>query len=186
MDRRQCYLRMSRWAVCSLGFGLLGCFNPSVLPLIAFTLFSVTAATDLETRRIPPDWFTYGSVLVLSALAWMAGGVPGLRDVIVAQTLCFVGMVLAVVLARAASPGDIKVLMQYGATCGSLPVVMAGLLVETFLRLGLVLCIAGNALRVQGDRRGALSRGMRIRLPHAPVAWFGVLVALIAHGAGLI
>jgi hypothetical protein len=177
-------LRLTRWVACSIGFLLVGCFNASVTVLIAFALFSVTAATDLETHRIPPDGFTYGSVLLLITLAFVAGGLPKLRDVVVAQAMCFVVMVLAVVFARAASPGDIKVLMQYGATCGSLSVVMAGLITETVLRLGLLICILGRAMRMKSDRRGAITRGLHMRLPHAPVAWVGVLAALVAQGAG--
>jgi hypothetical protein len=186
LDRSQRRLRVLRWVICITGFGLLGFFNPSVVALIALASFSVTAATDFETRRIPPDWFTYGSVLVLCGLGFAVGGLSGFRDVVVAQALCFVAMVLAVVLARAASPGDIKVLMQYGASCGSLPVVMVGFIAETLLRLGLVACMVARALGVQEDRRGALARGLHMRLPHAPVAWFGVLAALMAHGAGWI
>jgi hypothetical protein len=186
LDHHQRILRVARWVACSMGFLLLGCFNASVIVLIAFALFSVTAATDLETCRIPPDGFTYGSVLILIALAFVAGGLPKLRDVVVAQAMCFLVMVLAVTFARAASPGDIKVLMQYGATCGSLPVVMAGLLAETVLRLGLLVCIVGHALWVKNNRRGAITRGLHMRLPHAPVAWMGVLAALIAQGLGWI
>jgi hypothetical protein len=186
LDRSRRRLRMLRWAICVLGFGLLGLVNPSVVALIALALFSVTAATDFETRRIPPDWFTYGSVVVLCGLGFAVGGLSGFRDVVVAQALCFAVMVLAVVLARAASPGDIKVLMQYGAACGSLPAVIVGLIAETLLRLGLVACLVAQALGVQGDRRGTLMRGLHIRLPHAPVAWFGVLAALMANGVGWI
>jgi hypothetical protein len=149
-------------------------------------LFSVTAATDFETHRIPPDWFTYGAVILLSALGFVPGGLLGFRDVVVAQALCFVAMVLSVVLAHAASPGDIKVLMQYGASCGSLPAVVVGLIAETALRLGIVTCLVMQVLRMKDNRRGALSRGLHVRLPHAPVAWFGVLVALMARGAGWI
>lgn len=186
LDRSRRRLRVLRWAICIMGFGFLGIVNPSSVALIALALFSVTAATDFETHRIPPDWFTYGSVLVLCGLGFAVGGLSGFRDVVVAQAVCFAAMVLAVVLARAASPGDIKVLMQYGASCGSLPAVMVGFIVETVLRLGLVVCLVARALGVQGDRRGALARGLHIRLPHAPVAWFGVLAALMAHGAGWI
>lgn len=186
LNRHGQRLRVMRWIACAVGFGLVSFFNPSVFALIALAFFSVTAATDFETHRIPPDWFTYGAVIVLSALAFVAGGLPGFRDVVVAQALCFVIMVLAVVLVRAASPGDIKVLMQYGASCGSLPAVMVGLLAETGLRLGIVACLVTQALRMQEDRRGALSRGLHVRLPHAPVAWIGVLVALMAQGAGWI
>lgn len=186
LDRRRQRWRVMRWIACAAGFVLVSFFNPSVIALIALALFSVTAATDFETHRIPPDWFTYGAVVVLSALGFVAGGLPGFRDVIVAQALCFVITVFAVVLARAASSGDIKVLMQYGASCGSLPAVMVGLFAETVLRLGLVLWIVTQAMWVREDRRGALACGLHIRLPHAPVAWFGLLAALMVQGAGLL
>lgn len=186
LGRRQRSLRIMRWIVCMAGFGLVGLFNPSPIALLALALFTVTAATDLETRHIPPDWFTYGSVVALCLVAFVSEGLSALRDVVVAQALCFVAMVLAVVLARAASAGDIKVLMHYGASCGSLPAVMIGLIAETTLRLGLLVYIVMQALRVQGDRRGALTRGLHLRLPHAPVAWVGVVAALVARGVGVI
>ncbi len=186
LNLRRRMLRLARWVACSLGFLLLACFNASAIVLIAFALFSVTASTDLETQRIPPDGFIYGAVSILIALAFITGGLTSLRDIVVAQAMCFVVMVLAVAFARAASPGDIKVLMQYGATCGSLPVVIGGLLAETVLRLGLLVCIIGRAMRMKDDRRGAITRGLHVRLPHAPVAWVGVLAALIAQGTGWI
>jgi hypothetical protein len=186
LDHRRQRLRAVRWMVCTAGFGLASFCSPSVIALIALALFSVTAATDFETHRIPPDWFTYGAVILLSALGFVPGGLLGFRDVVVAQALCFVAMVLSVVLAHAASPGDIKVLMQYGASCGSLPAVVVGLIAETALRLGIVTCLVMQVLRMKDNRRGALSRGLHVRLPHAPVAWFGVLVALMARGAGWI
>lgn len=179
-------LRIMRWIICLAGFGFVSLFDPSPIALLALVLFSITAATDLETRRIPPDWFTYGSVVALCLAAFFSGGLLALRDVVVAQALCFVAMVLAIVLARAASAGDVKVLMQYGAACGSLPAVMLGLIAETALRLALFAGIVVRALGVHGDRRAALTRGLRVRLPHAPVAWVGVVAALVARAAGLI
>ncbi len=179
-------LRIARWCICCIGLVALRLFNPSPLALIALALFSVTAATDLETKRIPPDWFSYGCVVLLCAMGFATGGMAGLRDGVVAQAMCFVAMVFAIVFARAASPGDVKVLMHYGATCGTLPAVGVGIIAETLARIGvLVMCIMMMRLRGK-PLRTSLHRGLHLRLPHAPIAWVGVWIALAAKGLGLV
>lgn len=161
-------LRLLRWLSIMAGHAAVALLHPSAIVQVNLALFSVTAATDLESRRIPPDAFTYCAVALACALDWASGGAFGLRDVIVAQALCFAAMVLAVMFFNAADAGDVKVLMHFGAACGSLTVVGAGIVVETALRV-LVLLVA---LGLRG--RPAL----RLRLPHAPFAWAGLVLAL--------
>lgn len=175
-------LRLARWVLCVAGLLVAGLVNHSPFVLINLALFTITAATDLETKRIPPDWFTYGCVVLACAFGYVTGGVPGLRDVVAAQAICFAIMVTAVLFARAASGGDVKVLMQYGASCGSLPYVIIGIFVETAVRVVVVALGLGRAIVLGGDRRTEVRNVLRMQLPHAPVAWVGVMSAVIVAG----
>jgi hypothetical protein len=162
-------LRIIRWVAVLAGHGALSGFDVGDLAQINAALFAVMAATDLESRMIPPDWMTYGAVVLACAFGYAHGGVSGLRDVVVAQALCFAAMLIAVLFFNAADAGDIKVLMQFGAACGSLAAVGVGVIAETVVR-AVVLLVAFARF----GRPAA-----RLRLPHAPFAWVGLLVALL-------
>jgi hypothetical protein len=162
------WLRVLRWVALLAGQGALAWRGIGMFAQINVALFAIMAATDLESRTIPPDLLTYGAVLLACVFGLTTGGVDGLRGVVVAQALCFSAMLVAVLFFNAADAGDIKVLMHYGAACGSLAVVGIGVIAETVLR-AIVLLIAFARL---GKPAAAL------RLPHAPFAWVGLLFAL--------
>jgi hypothetical protein len=166
--------RIVRWVVCVVGFLLVGLFHPSVPRLLLLEMFSVSASTDFETSFLPPDWFVYGSTLAGLAVGFFDGGVAGLRDAVVAQAVCFAMMVFAVLLANAADSGDIKLLMQYGAACGSLSAVGIGIAVEFVARVGiLVVVFFWLYLRCRNTRL-AFSTSAKTRMPHGPIAWIGL------------
>ena len=80
-------LRVGRWVVCLAGLVTVTLFSPSTSHLILLALLSVPAATDFEHRRLPWDWFLYGSVLVGVGLAWLDHGWDGLSHALIAQAV---------------------------------------------------------------------------------------------------
>ena len=175
-------LRWARWLLCPSGLFLAGLFNQSPFALTNLALFTVTAATDLETKCIPPDWFTYGCVVLAGVLGLVANGVVGLRDVVVAQAICFAIMVTAVIFAHAAAGGDVKVLMQYGASCGTLSLDVVGIAVETAVRVVIITFASIWAIAHGRHWHRTVHNVLHMRLPHAPVAWLGVLSAIVVAG----
>lgn len=124
-------------AVGGLLTGLAG-VNPNItnIPrLILFALLTLPAITDLETRYLPPDTYTYSAVLVSLATHAYLAGFDGFTAALLAEILCFVVATLSVVMLRATDPGDIKVMMQFGAASGSLDVVVTALLCQSLLLL---------------------------------------------------
>jgi len=107
--------------------------------LILFALFTLPALTDFETRYLPPDTYTYSAVLSSLALQTCVNGIDGLTQALLAETLCFVLATLSVITLRATDPGDIKVMMQFGAACGTLNTVFWALLSQSLLLLVLAL-----------------------------------------------
>lgn len=176
---RQRVTRMIRWMVIAGGCAAVAALQGEggLWRAVVFGLFSVTAATDLETTLIPPDWFTWGAT-VAGALAGLAeGGLPGLRQAIIAQAVCFAVMTLAVVLFAAAAPGDIKLAAQYGAAAGALGAVAIAFVAEWVIRALLVAGAFAVFSRRSGPR-AALDRVIALRIPHGPFAWLGLCVAL--------
>ena len=99
---------------------LLALASPlTTLQLILATLFAVTTAADFECKRLPWDWFLYGSVIVGMAVGYWTRGWPGFRDVVIAQAILFAAMTLTVIFLGRTAGGDIKMMMQYGAACSN-------------------------------------------------------------------
>ena len=179
LDRVHQYIRLIRWLVCLAGFILVGLFHPSLFKLILLSLFSVSAVTDFETSFLPPDWFVYGSVVVGLAVGFIAGNISGLRDAVVAQSVCFAMMVFAVLVANTADSGDIKLLMQYGSTAGSLSAVGIGIAVEFVVRVGILIAISILFWIQTHDLHSAFTAASQARVPHGPIAWVGLVGMLI-------
>jgi prepilin signal peptidase PulO-like enzyme (type II secretory pathway) len=173
-------MRVVRWLACMAGSLLIGFINPSPAKLILFALFSVSAATDFETSLLPPDWFIYGATLAGLAAGFITGGLPGLRDTVVAQAVCFAFMVLAVLLANAADSGDIKLLMQYGAACGSLYGVGIGIASEFAVRFGILVVAFLGLWFVRRSGTAAFRDLSQLRTPHGPIAWIGLALAIVS------
>lgn len=187
------WARAGRWAAALAGSALVGLTRPEGAngaavwgPLAVFALFTVTAATDLETTYIPPDWFVYGATLAGVGVGWWAGGWEGLKDAIVAQAVCYSAMVIAVGLFRSAAGGDIKLAMQYGTVCGSLNAVAVAFIVEWMARVALVACTFVLATRRSMEHdppAQAMAKAGKavaeMRVAHGPLAWLGVLAALL-------
>jgi hypothetical protein len=160
---------------------LVGATGVSPIRLLLVALFGVSASTDLETCYLPPDWFVYGATVAGCVGGYALGGVSGLRDAVVAQAVCFTVMMYGILLAGVADSGDIKLLMQYGAACGALPVVGVGITIEFALRLAiLVTMIVATAVVRRQPWREAFRRVAGLKHPHGPVAWVGLLAALAA------
>jgi len=121
----------------------------------------------------------YGSVAVGLAAGFLTGNVAGLRDAVVAQAVCFAMMVFAVLFANAADSGDIKLLMQYGATAGSISAVGIGIAVEFVVRVGILVAVCIQFWIQQHDLSSAFSAASRARVPHGPIAWVGLVGMLI-------
>jgi len=166
LDHMHQLMRLIRWLVCLIGFILLGLFRPSQFKLLLLGLFSVSAASDFETSFLPPNWYVYGSTAVGLAVGFMAG----LRDAVVAQALCFAMMVFAVLFANAADSGDIKLLIQYGATAGSLGAVGIGIAVVFVVRIGMLIAKWIHYRMQQRDLSSEFSAASRARVPHDPIA----------------
>lgn len=178
-------IRLIRWVICMAGFLLIGLFHLSPIKLPLLALFSVSAATDFETTYLPPDWFVYGSTAAGLLAGYVTGGIGGLRDVVVAQAVCFAMMVFAVLLANAADSGDVKLLMQYGATCGSLVAVGIGITTEVVVRVGLLIAVFAATLVAKRNVSFAFSRAVGIRAPHGPIAWIGLLGMFMITAIGV-
>ncbi len=184
LDRAHKQMRLARWVVSMIGLVLVGLFHPSPIKLPLLALFNVSAGTDLETTFLPPDWFLYSSTVAGLLVGYAVGGVGGLRDAVVAQAVCFAMMIFAVLLANAADSGDIKLLMQYGAACGSLTAVGIGIALECVVRLGLLLAVFSIALVTKRNVPFAFSRALGVRAPHGPIAWIGLLGVFILTAVG--
>ena len=96
-----------------------------------------------------------------------------------AQAVCFAMMVFAVLFANAADSGDIKLLMQYGATAGNLAAVGIGIAVEFVVRVGILIAICILYWTQQRDLSSSFSTAARVRVPHGPIAWVGLVGMLI-------
>lgn len=169
-----------RWLGNFGAFVTLAFATRSVWSVITLVPLAVSSATDLESRRVPPDAFTYGSAVMLLAAALVFGGPEAFRDMAVAQVIAFAtGIFLATFGVMAG--GDVKLLMQWGCACGALPVLFASFLVQTGLRV-----VVMSALFIGGlcrlPAREAFRAAGRHRSPHGPFAFASIVIALCLFG----
>ncbi len=175
---KQRTLRILRWLMLSVGLLALAAMHVSVHHTLAFALFSVTAATDFETRLLPPDRYTYGCVIVGIALASVSGTL-GFRDAVVAEAICFAVVTLSVAFFDGIDSGDIKMAMQFGAACGSLSVVGISVLMMAVVAalipasIFILRCLQRQPLRLAAAEVAHLSA------PLAAIAWVGLLAAFV-------
>ncbi len=165
------WLRGLRWVCITAAVIGLALLHASLPTLIAFTLFSITAATDLESTYLPPDAFVLGSAALSLGLAFIQSGWPGLRDAVVAEAMCFVVLVFVVAFTGVCDSGDIKLGMQFGAAAGSLSQVFVGV-----IGMWLVMVIVLVVYLVYSRSPKAIRT---FRLPQGPLAWVGLLLAVI-------
>jgi hypothetical protein len=180
LTQTQRALRIARWLLIWLGLITAAHFIPSSSPLIKLlplTLFSISAATDLETKFLPPDAFVYGGVLIGCAVAFLTDGPIGLCIAIAAQALCFALWTLGVAFFNLCDAGDIKLAMQFGAACGSLASVAIAGIVVWLAACGVVLMGIAIGLRTRPLREAVRCAGT-FRPPQGPLLWCGLLVAL--------
>ena len=164
-------LRRLRWMCVATALPILAALHIPFSALIAVALLSITAATDLESSYLPPDAFTLGSTIICLMLSFVQSGWLGLRDAVVAQAICFAVMVFVVTFTSACDSGDIKLAMQFGAAAGSLTNVFVGVM-AMWLTMMLLLVI-------QFVRSRSVTSLSRLRLPLGPIAWAGLVVALL-------
>ena len=163
--------RWIRWLVILIVMIVLALTGISFQYALPFALLSVTAATDFEQRRIPWDWFLYGSVLVGLLMAYLYAGLDGLSHAIIAQAVLYAFITFAVVVIGQTRGGDIKIAMQYGSVCANLSLALNGMLLASIIVMVPLTLISLATTR---------------RMPkHAPLAsymWVSVLLALFLGG----
>lgn len=174
LSRPRQTLRLARWVVSSLFICWIASVSSSLLYFIPFALFTTSAATDLETKYLPPDAFTYGSVVIGLAVCFSTGGWVGLRHGLIAQAACFALWTLGVAFFRLCDAGDIKLAMQFGAVCGSLPNVGLALMVVWLAACTVVLIATLLGLRDKPPRQ-AIQQAATLRPPQGPLLWCGVV-----------
>ena len=177
LHSKEIRLRCLRWISCLLGCGVISGLGLPISVVLLFGLFSVSAATDFETSVLPPDGFIYGAVLVSMAVGWIQSGWAGFWQVALAQAACFSVIVLAVRYLGACDSGDIKLGMQFGAMCGSLPGIVIGGLVF-WLVACLTIAVAAVTFVVQARSLRVMTRVLALQLPLGPLLWWGVLGSL--------
>jgi hypothetical protein len=171
-----------RWAVVPAGLCLCAWSGLSTPGIVFVALFAVTAAVDFETSYLPPDWYLYGCTAANIAIAWFAG--PDVfRGVVVTQAICFA---LAVVLAYAGAwaGGDVKLMMQYGASAGALATAGIAMLIEQVLRVVFVLFALAKGLAMWRGLRPAWAAAKQASVgPHGGVAFVGLVCAIAWRAA---
>jgi len=177
LHSKEIRLRCLRWISCLLGCGVISGLGLPISVVLLFGLFSVSAATDFETSVLPPDGFIYGAVLVSMVVGWIQSGWAGFWQVALAQAACFSVIVLAVRYLGACDSGDIKLGMQFGAMCGSLPGTVIGGLVF-WLAACLAIAVAAVTFMVQARSLRVMTRVLALQLPLGPLLWWGVLGSL--------
>lgn len=173
-------IRVLRWLGITVG-SMLVATNIPFIELIVFCLFTVSVATDFETKYLPPDSFTIGGAIAgISLEAWQRG-VLGLRDVLVAQAVCFAVTVFAVALFKLCDSGDIKLAILFGVACGNLLIVIYGVIGTWIVAWLVVLWIIGlRSLQTRSIKTG-LRYGLTLRPPLGPLLWVGLVAALIGQ-----
>ena len=177
--------RVLRWCACAGGLAALAVWGLPLHTLFVLALFSVSAAADYETHLIPPDAYVFGCVLLNVLLAGVVDGASALRETVVAQAFCFAIVTLGVALFGLCESGDIKLAMQFGAACGSLPMVMLSAAGIWLAAVGLALVTFLFVLRFRSVRR-ALRIATSFRPPQGPLMWCGLLIshAVVAFWRG--
>ena len=165
------WLRGLRWVSCTAALIGLVLLHASLPTLVVFTLFSITAATDLESTYLPPDAFMLGSTTLGLGLAFIQSGWPGLLDAVVAEAMCFAVLVFVVAFTGVCDSGDIKLGMQFGVAAGSLSQVFVGVM-GMWLAMVIVLVMY---LAYSRSPKAIRTR----RIPQGPLAWIGLLLAVI-------
>jgi Type IV leader peptidase family len=160
--------RVIRWVTVIVSILLcMGVFRIGTVGLVAIASFAVTAATDFESRRLPPDLYLYGSTVLCIALA----GQSGWMHAIFSQAFFFALMTATVVLLGATAGGDIKAMMHYGAAAGALPIALLGYVAGV-----------GAAGILSALIWWLLTRQTLRRVPLAALAWFGLLTSFAIGG----
>ena len=159
--------RGMRWVVSVAGLVIASMLGLTLLQIFVLGLLTVTAATDFEHQRLPPSWFLYTATIIGVIAATFTAGWIGLRNAVIAQAIWFALMTLTVMLLRRTAGGDIKVVMQYGAACGNLPISILGMLIAS----GIMLPISLGYWLIY-------HRSIQ-RTPLAPLTWIGAIIALI-------
>lgn len=165
-------IRILRWVCVLVGMIALVFFNVPVHFALPFALLSVTAATDVEHRRLPWDWFLYGSVLVALLTSFLSGGLDTLAQAIIAQAVLYAFITFCVVILGQTMGGDIKVGMQYGSVCANLGLALNGMLLTSLL-----LMIPASIISL------ILLRKLPRRLPLAGYMWVSAFLAFILGGS---
>ena len=175
--------RILRWVGVLVGMLLLGAIQIHWSTMLVIALLTVTASTDFETKFLPPDHFVYGSTVLGGMSACFTHGPIGLRDAVIAQAFCFAVATLGVALFNLSDSGDIKLAMQFGAACASLPMV-------AFAAFGtwIVACVLFAIQLVRNKRqstwRRAFSQAALYRPPQGPLLWGGLMLTVVLMQAG--
>jgi hypothetical protein len=159
--------RAVRWVAAIAGLCVTQTYGLAPEQIILVGLLTVTAATDFEHLRLPPSWFLYAATIAGVVIAYVAHGLIGLHHAILAQAIWFALMTLSVMLLRRTAGGDIKVVMQYGSACSSLPVSILGMLIASSVMFPISLIY------------WLKFRRSIPRTPLAPLTWLGAIIALI-------
>lgn len=167
-------IRLLRWVLSSIGCLALGLEQVSTQQQALFALFSVSAATDLETKVLPPDWFLFGSVMICLATYGWANGWLGLQRAILAQAFCFGVVTLGVALFNVCDSGDIKLAMQFGAACGSLTHVLQAAAV-VWLAAVVVIVVATLLNLRRTNIQSAIRQAATLQPAQGPLLWCGLL-----------
>ncbi len=184
LNKSERIIRILRWLLCWFGLFIAYHIIPSPLHLLPLTLFSISAATDLETKFLPPDTFLYSSVLIGCGVAFLTNGPNGLCIAIATQAICFALWTLGVAFFNLCDAGDIKLSMQFGAACGSLASVGIAGFVVWLVACGVVLMGIAIGLRTKSFREAVRCAGV-LRPPQGPLLWCGLLVASLWQALGV-
>jgi hypothetical protein len=168
LTSHQRLVRFVRWFVSTLALVICAWLNVAVDRLVAIALMTVTASTDFDCRLLPPAWYIDLSVVTSVLLAGLSRGLDAGIDAAIAQGLCFsIGVFIALWNPRHAvagmDPGDIRTLMQMGATAGSFPGIL--LTVMGIAIVGLLITLIGFLMRRRVHA-----------VPLATLAWCGLVL----------
>lgn len=169
-------IRLFRWLASSMGCILLGAGRVPVGYQLLFALFSISAATDLETKMLPPDGFLFSAVIVGVIAHGLSNQGPSLQQAILAQAFCFAVVTLGVALFNVCDSGDIKLALQFGAASGSLQQLLFGTGVVWLVACAVIL--VATIIQLQKvELKAALRNATTLHPPQGPLLWCGLLVA---------
>ena len=170
-----------RWVAVFGGLLVLAFLHLPFMQLVFVGLFAVSAGTDFETTYLPPDWYVYGCTALNIGVAYLSG-VEAFRAVVVTQALCF-GLAVFLAYLGAWAGGDVKLLMQYGAAAGSLPIAGVALVIEQLFRIGYLMLLYVVKLVTHRNSSVAWARTKSASIgPHGGVAFAGLILALAFAG----